>query len=632
MNHLKITEVAALLNHVFIAVKVDREERPDIDGIYMTACQIMTGTGGWPLTIIMTPDKKPFFAGTYFPRESGFGAIGLKDLILNVQDIWNDNRAEAMNSGEQIFKALQDVSKPIKGEYLDEKVLEKTYDELSKVFDDENGGFGDFQKFPTPHNLMFLLRYWKRTGNNHALYMVTKTLDSMAMGGIYDHIGFGFHRYSVDKYWLVPHFEKMLYDQALVAMVYIEAFQATGNENYKKTADNIFKYVIRDMKSPNGAFFSAEDADSEGVEGKFYLWTKDEINEILDESESEFVSIVFDVKSNGNFNDEYSQPSKNNILHMKHDLEELQNLLNLDQREILEKIETIRVKLFNARKKRIHPHKDDKILTDWNGLMIASLSKASQVFNDNKYSDLAKDAANFILSKMVDNNRLMHRYRAGEAGITANLDDYSFIIWGLLELYTAIFDIKYLNAAIKLNKTLLEHFWDEVDGGFYFTAEDSEKVLMREKKTYDSATPSGNSVELLNLIRISRITEDSELESKAVKMEAIFSDNIKRAPTGHTQFINAIDYKVGPSFEMVIVGKPGSSDTVNMLNQLNKTFIPNKVVILKDPKNPVIDKIAESLKFKESIDNKATAHVCAAGSCKMPTTDVNEMLRLLDVK
>ncbi len=264
--------------------------------------------------------------------------------------------------------------------------------------------------------------------------------------------------------------------------------------------------------------------------------------------------------------------------------------------------------------------------------MIASLSKASQVFNDNKYSDLAKDAANFILSKMVDNNRLMHRYRAGEAGITANLDDYSFIIWGLLELYTAVFDIKYLNAAIKLNKTLLEHFWDEVDGGFYFTSEDSEKVLMREKKTYDSATPSGNSVELLNLIRISRITEDSELESKAVKMEAIFSDNIKRAPTGHTQFINAIDYKVGPSFEVVIVGKLGSSDTVNMLNQLNKTFIPNKVVILKDPKNPVIDKIAESLKFKESIDNKATAHVCAAGSCKIPTTDVNEMLRLLDVK
>lgn len=625
-------EVAALLNHVFVAVKVDREERPDIDGIYMTACQIMTGTGGWPLTIIMTPDKKPFFAGTYFPRESGFGSIGLKDLILNVQDIWNDNRSEALNSGDQIFRALQDVSKPMKGEYLDERVLEKTYDELSKVFDDEYGGFGDFQKFPTPHNLIFLLRYWKRTGNNHALYMVTKTLNSMAMGGIYDHLGFGFHRYSVDKYWLVPHFEKMLYDQALVAMVYTEAYQAIGKLDYKKTAEDVFKYVIRDMKSPSGGFYSAEDADSEGAEGKFYLWTAKDMSKILDEDEADFISIVFDVKEEGNFNDGYSQPSNKNILHMKHDMNKLKDLLNLDQNEIEDKIETIRVKLYNAREKRVHPHKDDKILTDWNGLMIASLSKASQVFKDRIYSDVAKDAAEFILSELCIKNRLKHRYRDGEGRITGNLDDYSFIIWGLLELYTAIFDIKYLNAAIKLNKTLLKHFWDEVDGGFYFTAEDSEKVLMREKKTYDSATPSGNSVEILNLIRIARLTEDPELEAKAVKMEALFSENIKRALTGHTHFINAVDFKVGPSFEVVIVGKPESSDTVNMLSTLNKTYIPNKVIIFKDPDNPIVDKIAESLEFKESIDGKATAHICAAGSCKMPTTNIDEMLKLLDVK
>lgn len=625
-------EVAAILNHVFVAVKVDREERPDIDGIYMTACQIMTGTGGWPLTIIMTPDKKPFFAGTYFPRESGFGSIGLKDLILNVQDIWNDNRSEALNSGDQIFRALQDVSKPMKGEYLDERVLEKTYDELSKVFDDEYGGFGDFQKFPTPHNLIFLLRYWKRAGNNHALYMVTKTLNSMAMGGIYDHLGFGFHRYSVDKYWLVPHFEKMLYDQALVAMVYTEAYQAIGKLDYKKTAEDVFKYVIRDMKSPGGGFYSAEDADSEGAEGKFYLWTAKDMSKILDEDEADFISIVFDVKEEGNFNDGYSQPSNKNILHMKHDMNKLKDLLNLDQNEIEDKIETIRVKLYNAREKRVHPHKDDKILTDWNGLMIASLSKASQVFKDRIYSDVAKDAAEFILSELCIKNRLKHRYRDGEARITGNLDDYSFIIWGLLELYTAIFDIKYLNAAIKLNKTLLKHFWDEVDGGFYFTAEDSEKVLMREKKTYDSATPSGNSVEILNLIRIARLTEDPELEAKAVKMEALFSENIKRALTGHTHFINAVDFKVGPSFEVVIVGKPESSDTVNMLSTLNKTYIPNKVIIFKDPDNPIVDKIAESLEFKESIDGKATAHICAAGSCKMPTTNIDEMLKLLDVK
>ena len=626
-------EVAALLNKVFVAVKVDREERPDIDSIYMTACQIMTGTGGWPLTIIMTPEKKPFFAGTYFPRESGFGAIGLKDLILNVQDIWNDNRAEALNSGDQILKALQDISKTRKGEELGLKILEKAYDEYSKIFDDENGGFGDFQKFPTPHNLMFLLRYWKRTGNKHALYMVTKTLDSMAMGGIHDHLGFGFHRYSVDKFWLVPHFEKMLYDQALIAMVYTEAFQATGKSSYKKIAEKIFQYVIRDMKSPDGAFFSAEDADSEGVEGKFYLWTKEEIFNILDTNEGEFISKVFNVKEEGNFNDEYSRHSNQNILHMKQDIDELKDMLGLEANEIEDKIESVRLKLFNEREKRVHPHKDDKILTDWNGLMIASLSKSSQVFKEKKYSDSAKEAADFILENLCSNGRLMHRYRDEEAGVTANLDDYSFLIWGLLELYTAVFDIKYLKAAIELNETLLEHFWDEVDGGFYFTADDAEEVLMREKKTYDSATPSGNSVEILNLIRIARITEDPEIEAKAVKMESTFSENIKRAPTAHTQFITAVDFKVGPSFEVVVVGKPGATDTLKILNTLNEQFIPNKVLILKDPENPEdLNKIAESLKYKKTVDGKATAHVCAAGSCKIPTTSAEEMLKLMEIK
>ncbi|MFZ0441835.1 MAG: thioredoxin domain-containing protein, partial [Methanobacterium sp.] len=626
-------EIAALLNQVFVPVKVDREERPDIDGIYMTACQIMTGSGGWPLTIIMTPDKKPFFAGTYFPKESGFGAIGLKDLILNVQDIWNDNRGEALNSGDQIIKALQDVSKTIKGEYLDEKILEKTYEELSKVFDDDNGGFGDFQKFPTPHNLMFLLRYWKRSGNKHALNMVTKTLDSMAMGGIYDHLGFGFHRYSVDKYWLVPHFEKMLYDQALIALIYTEAFQATGKSNYKKIAEEIFQYVIRDMKSPEGAFYSAEDADSEGVEGKFYVWTAQEINEILDKEEAKFISVVYDIKEDGNFNDGYSQTSSNNILHMNHDIHELKSILNLSRQDIENKLETIRFKLYTEREKRVHPHKDDKILTDWNGLIIAALSRASVVFNVETYAVAAKNAADFILNKLLSDDRLMHRYREGDAGIMGNLDDYSFMIWGLMELYTATFDVIHLNAAIKLNNSLLKYFWDYEESGFYFTAADAEKVLMREKKIYDSATPSGNSVELLNLIKIARLTEDPELEAKAVEMETSFSDNVKRAPIGYTYFLTAVDFKVGPSYEIVIVGKTGTPDTLKMLNNLNRHYIPNQVLIFKDTDNHTdVEEIAESLKLKDKINGMATAYVCAAGSCKIPTTDVGEMLKLLGVK
>ena len=516
---------------------------------------------------------------------------------------------------------------------LDGKILDITYEELSKVFDDENGGFGDFQKFPTPHNLMFLLRYWKRTSNKHALYMVTKTLDSMAMGGIFDHVGFGFHRYSVDKDWLVPHFEKMLYDQALIAMVYTEAYQATGNLDYKKIAEEVLEYVLRDMSSPEGAFYSAEDADSEGVEGKFYVWTAKEVKEVLNHDETEFISVVFDIKDGGNFNDNYTQKSINNILHQKHDINELTEILELSKSEIEDKIETIRIKLYNERKKRVHPHKDDKILTDWNGLMIASLSIASQVFNNEKYLEASKNAADFILQELLIDSKLMHRYREGDAGIVGNLDDYSFMIWGLLELYTASFDIKYLNAAINLNKTLIRYFWDDTNNGFYFTASDSEKILIREKKIYDSATPSGNSVELSNLIHISRLTEDPALERMAVKMETSFSEDVERLPTGHTYFITGIDFEVGPSFEIVIVGKSGSSDTLNMLNAIKNYYIPNKVLIFKDQDNPDdVNKIAESLGYKKSIDGMATAYICTGESCKQPTTDVDEMLKLLGVK
>lgn len=619
-------EVAELLNHVFVAVKVDREERPDIDGIYMTASQIMTGTGGWPLTIIMTPDKKPFFAGTYFPKESGFGTIGIKDMILNVRDIWKGNREEVLNSGDQIIRALKDVSKTKSGVDLDLKILDKTYDELSKIFDEDNGGFGEFQKFPTPHNLMFLLRYYKRTGNKHSIQMVKKTLDSMRTGGIYDQIGFGMHRYSVDKFWLVPHFEKMLYDQALVAMVYTEAYQVTGDPNYKRTAEEILTYVLRDMKSLEGAFYSAEDADSEGVEGKFYLWTVDEINNALDPEDAKLAMMWFNIKESGNFNDGYSPNTNKNIPHLKHDGKELKV-----ESEFEEKIEKIRSKLYLEREKRVHPHKDDKILTDWNGLIIASLARAGEVFKNKDYSDCATQAADFILDRLTENGRLIHRYRDNEARVTGNLDDYSFMIWGLLELYSAVFNVKYLNDAIELNKVLLKHFWDEENYGFYFTADDAEEVLMREKKTYDSATPSGNSVELLNLIKIARITENPEFEALVVKMITAFSDEVKRISAGHTMFIMGVDFKLGPSYEVVVVGNHGSEETIKMLDSINQRFIPNKVILFKDPEmSDEIDKIAESLKLKKMVDGKTTAYVCTSGSCKIPTTSVEEMLNLMD--
>ncbi|MBM4240661.1 MAG: thioredoxin domain-containing protein [Euryarchaeota archaeon] len=629
-------EVAELMNEVFVSVKVDREERPDLDGLYMTVCQMMTGIGGWPLTIIMTPERKPFFAGTYFPKESGYGNVGLIDLIQNVGDIWKESPKKVLSSANEITDALKKLSTILEGaegDELDASILDETYNELLNSFDDLYGGFGVVQKFPSPHILLFLMRYWKRTNNEKALNMVELTLDSMRNGGIYDHVGFGFHRYSVDQGWLVPHFEKMLYDQAMIAMAYTEAFQATGKEKYRKTAEEIFEYVIRDMKAPGGGFYSAEDADSEGVEGKSYLWRKKEIFEVLDEDEAEFIAKIFNIKEEGNFEEEASGiKTGDNIPHLKKSKEELAKEFKISEDKIEDKIENARKKLYYYRKKRIHPHKDDKILADWNGLMIAALSKGAQVFGNKKYAIAAKEALDFILNTMCKNNRLLHRYRDNQATITANLDDYSFMIWGLLELYETNFDLKYLKSAISLNNILLNHFWDNEAGGFYFTPDDGEILLIRKKESYDTAIPSGNSVEMLNLIRLARLTENPKLGGMAVEIERVFSKKIKRSPAAHTQVMVAVDFKLGPSYEVVIAGEPDNDDTKLMIENLRKYFIPNKTVVLKSKENAnKLKEIAKSLKFKESIEGKATSYICSQGTCKIPTTDIGEMLNLLDV-
>ena len=631
-------EVGELINKIFVAVKVDGEERPDLDSIYMNICQLMTGTGGWPLTIIMTPDKKPFFAGTYFPKESGYGNIGLKDLLLNVEKLWEEKREELLNSGEQVLKTLKDISSLPQGDGLNPEILDKTYESLSKVFDYDYGGFGDFQKFPTPHNLMFLLRYWKRTKSKNALYMVEKTLNSMYMGGIYDHIGFGFHRYSVDPNWLVPHFEKMLYDQALISMVYIEAFQATGNYRYKKIAEEIFEYVLRDMKSSDGGFYSAEDADTEGVEGKFYLWTKKEISHVLPPDEARLIFEVFNIREEGNFRGGGDLKRGTNIFHLKGSTGKLAEKFGISRQELEAKIEASRKKLFKARDARVHPQKDDKILADWNGLMITAFALAARVFKGETaqtYLKAAEDSANFVLDKMCDGDRLFHRYRDGEAAVAGNLEDYAFMIWGLLELYETSFKVEYLKEALKLNETLIEHFWDE-SGGFYFTADDVKETILREKKSYDSALPSGNSVEMLNLIKIARITENMELERKAELLERAFSTQVWRSPTSHTQLMEAFDFKVGPSYDMVVVGNKEARDTREMIQSIQHHFIPNKILILKnenaraESQIPDLLKISESLKYKKSIDGMATAYVCMGGTCKSPTTNVSEILDILN--
>ncbi len=629
-------EVAALMNEVFVSIKVDREERPDLDTIYMTICQMMTGSGGWPLTIIMTPDKKPFFAGTYFPRESRMGRIGMLDLVPRIKEIWIARRDEVVKSADRITAALQEAPYGAPSEELGEPILKGAYEQLAQRFDEQYGGFGDGPKFPTPHNLLFLLRYWRRTGNAKALRMVENTLHAMRRGGMYDHVGFGFHRYSTDRSWLVPHFEKMLYDQALLAMAYTEAYQATGREEYAQTARETFSYVLRDMRSPTGAFYSAEDADSEGEEGKFYLWTEGEIRQILPAEEADLIIRAFNIEKGGNFNEEATgKRMGRNILALKRGLHEIASGLEIPEEQLKMRLEDARGRLFAAREKRIHPQRDDKILTDWNGLMIASLAKGARVIDEPRYTEAAEQALDFILNTMCNpDGRLLHRYRDGQAALPAYVDDYAFLIWGMLELYETTFAARYLKTALNLNDDLLKHFWDDEGGAFYFTADDAEELLARQKDIYDGAIPSGNSVAALNLLRLGRITAETNFEEKAVKIGRAFSKAVTQSPSAYTQLMVAVDFAIGPSYEVVIAGNSGAEDTNAMVRALRTHFLPNKIVLFRpaERESPDIIRLAEYTKYLSSIDGKATAYVCLNYHCRLPTSDRGKMLELLGVK
>jgi len=627
-------EVARLMNEVFVAIKVDREERPDIDSIYMGICEMMTGSGGWPLNIVMTPDKKPFFAATYIPREGRFGQIGMLELIPRIKELWTTQRSETVHLSNRITTSLQQMSQDAPGEELDKSTLALAYEQLAKRFDERHAGFGSAPKFPTPHNLLFLLRYWKRSGDEKALEMVKKTLQATRRGGIYDHVGFGFHRYSTDSQWLVPHFEKMLYDQAMLAMAYTETYQATGKEDYRKTVQEIFAYVLRDMTAPEGGFYSAEDADTEGEEGKFYLWTLEEIRRVLEGEEADLAIEVFNIGKDGNFSEQATGKRTNaNILHLRKPLRELAFELHLSQQDLQSRLEAIRQRLFAHREKRIHPLRDDKILTDWNGLMVAALAKGAQAFAEPEYAEAARRAADFILKNLrKPDGRLLHRYRDGQAGIAANLDDYALLVWGLVELYEAIFDVSYLEVALDLNDKLLKHFWDSHVGGFYLTPDDGESLFVRRKEIYDGAMPSGNSVAMLNLLRLGRMTANSNLEDKAARIGRAFSKNVKQAPAAYTQLMVALDFAIGPSYEVVVAGDSQAADTKAMLKALQTHFIPNKVLLLNpsEEESPKISQLAEFTHSQSTIAGKATAYVCQNYSCKRPTTEADKMLGLLN--
>lgn len=623
--------VAELMNKVFVSIKVDREERPDIDHIYMTVCQMMTGHGGWPLSIVMTPDKRPFFSGTYFPKENRYGRIGFVELIKNIDRAWNNQKEDVEQTADQITGYLKQASINDEGTDIPPIVLDDTYEYYSQRFDEQSGGFGTSPKFPSPHNLLFLLRYYKRNNEPKALEMVKKTLVEMRKGGIFDHIGYGFHRYSTDQHWLLPHFEKMLYDQAMLTHAYIEAYQITKNESFKKTAEQILEYVLRDMTSGEGGFFSAEDADSEGEEGKFYVWTKDEVKTILGEEEGELFCKIFNFTDDGNYEEESTRTRNGtNIPHLTKSIEEIINESGVDPAELINKLNKARLTLFANREKRIHPQKDDKILTDWNGLMISAFAKAGRVFNNNNYISAAENAVGFINDKLkTKDGLLIHRYRDGEAKLTATIDDYAFNIWGLLELYESTFETKYLSQAIDLHDKAMKHYWDWVNSGFFFTPDFGESLLVRTKEIYDSAIPSGSSVMMNNLIKLGRLTSNQEYEKIADLLSKSFSENVKKNPQAFTFFLCGLDFAKGPSFEIILSGKT-IDDAQPFLEKLREKFIPNKVVLVVTETNLNELKILAPFISNYNFNfGKSQAYVCRNFACELPVDSPDKMLKML---
>ncbi|SHH96834.1 hypothetical protein SAMN02746098_01900 [Desulfosporosinus lacus DSM 15449] len=630
-------EIAALLNRYFVSIKVDREERPDVDHLYMAFCQALTGSGGWPLTIMMTPEKKPFFAGTYFPKTERYGYKGMMELLEQVGTLWATDEEKLRKSADQIVAAvhsgrslpdktttpisdLKDSSESFKS--WGNEVVSKAYSTLAQSFDSRHGGFGQVPKFPTPHTLTFLLRYAEDHPQDKALEIVRKTLDGMALGGIYDHVGFGFARYSTDDKWLVPHFEKMLYDNSLLALAYLESYQVSHFPKDAQIAQEIFTYVLRDMTSPEGGFYSAEDADAEGEEGKFHVWTPQEVEAVLDKETAAKYCAVFDITPKGNFE------GKNIPNLLLGNIKKVAQDNSLSEEEVLQSLENPRQALFAEREKRIHPHKDDKILTAWNGLMIAALAKGAQVLGSNTYLEAAEKATTFILTQLRRRDgRLMARYREGDTAYLGYLDDYAFLIWGLLELYSANGKPHILQTALQLQEEQDRLFFDDEGGGYYLTGSDAEELLFRPKESYDGALPSGNSITALNLLRLARFTGDERWERKAEQQLLDFRSVLEEHPSGYTAFLQALQFALHPSQELILAGSLNSKELPEMRQLFFSTFRPFASVLYQEGS---LSDTVPWIKDYPLDPSQVTAYLCENFTCQTPVHQVEEFRTLLE--
>ncbi len=626
--------VAALMNEAFVNVKVDREERPDVDQVYMTVCQMMTGSGGWPLTVIMTPDRRPFFAATYIPRTSRMGRTGMLDLVPRVQQLWSSERDRLTESADAILGHLRSVGGSSSSDELDlERVLADAHRQLAARYDAVHGGFGTAPKFPSPHNLIFLLRYAASHDDTRAQSMVFDTLAAMRRGGIFDQIGFGFHRYSTDAEWRLPHFEKMLYDQAMHLLAVTEAYERRGEASMARTASEIMTYVLRDMRSADGAFSSAEDADSEGEEGRFYVWTLDELRAVLGTDDAAFAARVWGCTAEGNFADEATgRRTGANVLLLQADVDELPGRFGVEPQAFGARLESIRARLFGARDRRVHPLKDDKVLADWNGLMAAAAARAGRVFGCAEWIEAAGGSVEFVTTRLrSQDGRLMHRYRDGEVAVPAFLDGYAFVLWAHLELYDATFDPSWLVDAIGIADAALQDFWNDERGGFHFTSDRHERLPVRHADGYDGAMPSGNSVMADCLARLARLTGRTEYETRASATIDAFARDLQRAPSGHTHMLRAVMTLVSPSLEVVVAGAPGVPGFEALVSAV-RDHAPPEAAVLVVPPGPEGDPLRRAAPFVEEhapVEGRAAAYVCRDFACRLPTGDPGELVQLL---
>jgi uncharacterized protein YyaL (SSP411 family) len=626
-------EVAALLNRHFVPVKVDREERPDIDRIYMMFVQATTGSGGWPMSVWLTPELKPFFGGTYFPPDNRYGRPGFKAVLEHLASAWVTDRARIRRSGDDILDELkkQATAGAELAGWLDDSVLDSAYYAFRRMYDSRLGGFGAAPKFPRPVAHNFLFRYAAARKNPEASGMVLHTLREMAKGGMYDQIGGGFHRYSVDERWFVPHFEKMLYDQAQLATSYLEAYQITADRQYADVARDIFEYVLRDLTHPDGAFYSAEDADSildpanphEKGEGAFYIWAQSELEAILGRDVAEWFGHRYGVEREGNVrHDPQGEFTGRNILFQAHTAEETARRFSLTEAEVSIGLATARGKLMEARGKRVRPHLDDKILTSWNALMISALALGAQLLGEARYSTAAHRAADFILGTLRRDGVLLRRFRDGEAAIAGYLDDYAYFVHALVDLYEAVFDPRYLQAAGDLAGEMIGRFEDRDQGGFFSTAGSDPSEILRLKDDYDGAEPSGNSMALYALSRTAVMTGREELREAAERGFRAFAPRLRAAPHALPQMLVAYLYSQSSPKQIILAGERDTPDMSALLVAVRNRFLPNKVVLLADPALPHTAPMVP-------LDGRATAYLCENFTCQRPTNDLERFVELL---